>query len=90
MKKQAFHAAADSSFEYQLVAGDFNIPEVCWSPPSGPRRYAAFRFRLFARRRFAVCVLICQTTNRRRDHASRVATTGTCALFLPALKDEQQ
>nr|VZI47971.1 unnamed protein product [Spirometra erinaceieuropaei] len=34
---QAFHAAADSSFKYQLVAGDFNLPEVRWSPPSDPR-----------------------------------------------------
>nr|VZH92768.1 unnamed protein product [Spirometra erinaceieuropaei] len=36
--KKAFHAAADLSFKYQLVAGDFNPPEVRWSPPSGPRR----------------------------------------------------
>nr|VZI47138.1 unnamed protein product [Spirometra erinaceieuropaei] len=34
--KEAFHAAADLSFKYQLVAGDFNLPEVRWSPPSGP------------------------------------------------------
>nr|VZI14650.1 unnamed protein product [Spirometra erinaceieuropaei] len=39
---QAFHAAADSSFKYQLVAGDFNLPEVRWSPPSGPRRFEDF------------------------------------------------
>nr|VZI41228.1 unnamed protein product [Spirometra erinaceieuropaei] len=39
---QAFHAAADISFKYQLVAGDFNLPEVRWSPPSGPRRFDDF------------------------------------------------
>nr|VZI22649.1 unnamed protein product [Spirometra erinaceieuropaei] len=38
----AFHAAADLSFKSQLVAGDFNLPEVRWSPPSGPRRFDDF------------------------------------------------
>nr|VZH89174.1 unnamed protein product [Spirometra erinaceieuropaei] len=38
--KKAFHAAADSSFKCQLVAGDFDLPEVRWSPPSGPRRHS--------------------------------------------------
>nr|VZI26368.1 unnamed protein product [Spirometra erinaceieuropaei] len=37
--RPAFHAAADSSFKYQLVAGNFNLPEVRWSPPSGARMF---------------------------------------------------
>nr|VZI47741.1 unnamed protein product [Spirometra erinaceieuropaei] len=40
---QAFHAAADLSFNYQLVEGDVNLPEVRWSPPSGRKMFDEVR-----------------------------------------------
>uniref|UniRef100_A0A183SUQ0 Endo/exonuclease/phosphatase domain-containing protein n=1 Tax=Schistocephalus solidus TaxID=70667 RepID=A0A183SUQ0_SCHSO len=36
---QAFHAAVDLNMKYCLIAGDFNLPEVHWFPPSGPAKF---------------------------------------------------
>nr|VZI34758.1 unnamed protein product [Spirometra erinaceieuropaei] len=38
----AFHATADLSFKYHLVADDLNLPDVRSSPPSGPRKFEDF------------------------------------------------
>ncbi|VDN33931.1 unnamed protein product [Dibothriocephalus latus] len=35
----AFHAAADLNRKYCLIAGDFNLPEVQWCPPSSPSKF---------------------------------------------------
>ncbi|VDN13173.1 unnamed protein product [Dibothriocephalus latus] len=36
---QAFHATADLNLKYCLIAGDFNLSEVQWFPPSGPPKF---------------------------------------------------